>query len=48
MLKTYHEWMKRPELLEATASEPLSFEEEVEMQRELSLLFRADPRALLC
>lgn len=25
--------MKSPELLEATASEPLSFEEELEMQR---------------
>ena len=29
----YHEWMKDPALLEATASEPLSFEEEMEMQQ---------------
>ncbi len=30
---TYHEWMKRPELLAATASEPLTMEEEIEMQQ---------------
>ena len=35
----YHEWMKDPELLEATGSEPLSFEEEVEMQQS----WRDDP-----
>lgn len=35
----YHEWMKDPELLEATDSEPLSFEEEVEMQQS----WRDDP-----
>lgn len=28
----YHDWMKSPELLETTASEPLSIEEEYEMQ----------------
>ena len=28
----YHEWMCSPELLEATASEPLSLEEEYKMQ----------------
>jgi hypothetical protein len=31
--KTYHEWMKSPELLELTASEPLTLDEELEMQR---------------
>jgi len=30
----YHEWMKDPYLLEMTASEPLSYEEEVKMQQE--------------
>lgn len=30
----YHEWMKDPALLEATGSEPLSFAEEVAMQKE--------------
>ncbi|WWD06069.1 hypothetical protein V865_004154 [Kwoniella europaea PYCC6329] len=34
---TYHEWMKSPELLELTASEPLSYEEELEMQRKWHL-----------
>ena len=29
----YHEWMKDPALLEATGSEPLSMQEEVEMQQ---------------
>jgi RimJ/RimL family protein N-acetyltransferase len=31
-VERYHEWMKSPFLLEMTGSEPLSFEEEVEMQ----------------
>ncbi|WWC67128.1 uncharacterized protein I206_101035 [Kwoniella pini CBS 10737] len=31
-VSTYHEWMKSPELLELTASEPLTLEEELEMQ----------------
>ncbi|KAG9030266.1 hypothetical protein FRB95_004152 [Tulasnella sp. JGI-2019a] len=30
---TYHQWMSNPELLRLTASEPLSFEEELDMQR---------------
>jgi RimJ/RimL family protein N-acetyltransferase len=30
---TYHEWMKDPDLLEATGSEPLSFAEELLMQK---------------
>ncbi|WVR03247.1 hypothetical protein IAU60_000238 [Kwoniella sp. DSM 27419] len=34
---TYHEWMKSPELLELTASEPLSYEEELDMQRKWHL-----------
>ena len=29
----YHEWMCDPDILEATASEPLSIEEEYAMQR---------------
>ena len=37
---TYHEWMKDPVLLEATDSEPLSFEEEIEMQQS----WRDDPK----
>lgn len=34
--QTYHEWMKSPDLLELTASEPLSLEEEHAMQSGLS------------
>lgn len=33
-LPNYHEWMQDPFLLEATASEPLSMDEEIKMQRE--------------
>jgi hypothetical protein len=43
--KKYHEWMKSPELLEATASEPLSLDEEYEMQRESICLLSASGRA---
>jgi hypothetical protein len=35
----YHEWMKDVALLEATGSEPLSFQEEIEMQQS----WRDDP-----
>jgi len=38
----YHEWMCDPELLEATASEPLTLEEEYEMQR----TWRDDPKKI--
>ena len=41
-VEKYHEWMKRKELLEATCSEPLTFEEELEMQRS----WREDPDKL--
>ncbi len=30
---TYHEWMKDPDLLEATGSEPLSYDDEIDMQK---------------
>ena len=36
----YHEWMKSPDLLEATASEPLSLDEEYAMQKS----WRDDPK----
>jgi len=29
----YHEWMKDPDLLEATGSEPLSYDQEIQMQQ---------------
>jgi hypothetical protein len=35
-VSTYHEWMKDPYILEMTASEPLSIEEEYEMQQSWS------------
>ena len=35
----YHEWMEDPGLLEATGSEPLSFQEEIDMQKS----WRDDP-----
>lgn len=33
LMKTYHEWMKDPELLDLTASMSLTLEQEYEMQR---------------
>lgn len=33
-LPNYHEWMQDPDLLDATASEPLTMEQEIEMQQE--------------
>ncbi|GHJ89205.1 hypothetical protein NliqN6_5607 [Naganishia liquefaciens] len=36
-VEQYHEWMKSPELLEATASDPLSLDEEREMQQKWHL-----------
>ena len=33
-MPNYHEWMQDPQLLEATASEPLTMEQEIEMQQE--------------
>jgi hypothetical protein len=38
-VENYHEWMKDPWLQEMTASEPLSIDEEYEMQRS----WHADP-----
>lgn len=35
-MQRYHEWMKSPELLESTASEPLTIEEERDMQSTLA------------
>lgn len=32
-MERYHEWMKDPKLLEATGSEPLSIDEEIQMQQ---------------
>ena len=39
-VENYHNWMKDPFLLEATASEPLSIEEEYNMQK----LWNKDPK----
>lgn len=41
-VETYHEWMKDPYILEMTASEPLSIEEEYEMQKS----WAEDPKKL--
>jgi RimJ/RimL family protein N-acetyltransferase len=38
----YHDWMSDPELLKATASEPLTLEQEFEMQK----TWREDPDKL--
>ncbi|KAJ1311585.1 hypothetical protein OPQ81_010066 [Rhizoctonia solani] len=55
-VKQYHEWMQDPELLELTASERLSFEEEMEMQRKwrddadkltFIILARTDPEPVM-
>ncbi|WOO82843.1 N-acetyltransferase 9 [Vanrija pseudolonga] len=45
VILTYHEWMKSPELLELTASEPLTFEEELDMQQ-LTFILLARPTEL--
>ena len=39
-VETYHEWMKSDFLLQMTGSEPLSFEEELEMQESWKMMMR--------